>query len=219
MFKDLLQYSEVGGALQLICKRPEIAINLHSGHKVHLATRPSAYFTPLPNYPYSPQPPFPKPKLPPYSQCEFHTQSNQATIDRVNLCTATDWMLLFVDFLWCCTEAQKVASKAGWLSGCWCRGSFWNGASKGRFRGGAIGPFSWITKTWQFDKTCQVKGWFWGVCCSGFNRLFLKEKCRHILYIYGPPQRRFNIRVWICLLKNFIIGFVDVRHLNCCQPF
>ena len=66
-------------------------------HKVHLATHPSAYFTPLSdNYPFSPQPPFPNPKLPPYLQCEFHTQSNQAPIHFVNLYTAIECYSLLI---------------------------------------------------------------------------------------------------------------------------
>ena len=31
---------------------------------------------------------------------------------------------------------------------------------------------------------------------------------------YGPPQRRFNILVCFCLLKDFVIGFVDVHHFK-----
>ena len=84
-FTDLLQYFEVGGALHLICKRPEIAINLHSGHIVTKCTwQPTLQHilpfcpTTTPFHPHH----LPNPKLPPYLQCEFHTQSNQAESEK-----------------------------------------------------------------------------------------------------------------------------------------
>ena len=98
-FTDLLQYFEVGGALHLICKRPEIAINLHSGHIVTKCTwqPPLQHILPLcptttPFHPHH----LPNPKLPPYLQCEFHTQSNQAPIDFVNLYTAIECYSLLI---------------------------------------------------------------------------------------------------------------------------
>ena len=63
-----LQYSEVGGALQLICKRPEIAINLYSGHIVTNCTWQPALQHILPlcptTTPIHPNPPFLNPNYP-----------------------------------------------------------------------------------------------------------------------------------------------------------
>lgn len=94
-FTDLLQYFEVGGALHLICKRPEIAINLHSGHIVTKCTWQPTLQHILPlcptTIPFHPYPPFLTPNYP-----RIHTQSNRATIDLVNLCTATECFSLLI---------------------------------------------------------------------------------------------------------------------------
>ena len=116
-------------------------------HRVHLAT-PLRHIlpfcpttAPIHSTNYLP-PPFPNPKLPLYSH------SVQAGNNRCGVC---HWMLLIVDFPWCCIGAQEWASK-GWLSGCWCRGSFWNGASKRRFRNGAIGLSAGLQKRGNLTK-------------------------------------------------------------------